>query len=89
MNVMARPDAAYKAVGPLPDGHPVVRIGKVGVLLLNLGTPDAPTAPFQPDRPDRSPHPRGDQTSHNRTACFSDPSASGRAGMNSWATNPL
>ena len=41
MNVMARPDAAYKAVGPLPDGHPVVRIGKVGVLLLNLGTPDA------------------------------------------------
>ena len=41
MTVMARPDAAYKAVGPLPDGHPVVRIGKVGVLLLNLGTPDA------------------------------------------------
>jgi ferrochelatase len=25
----------------LPDGHPAVRKGKVGVLLLNLGTPDA------------------------------------------------
>lgn len=24
----------------LPDGHPKVRIGKVGVLLVNLGTPD-------------------------------------------------
>jgi len=29
------------------------------------------------------------QTSHKRIACLSDPSASGRAGMNSWATNPL
>ncbi len=27
-------------VGPLPDGHPKVSIGKVGVLLVNLGTPD-------------------------------------------------
>lgn len=27
-------------VGPLPDGHPTVRQGKVGVLLVNLGTPD-------------------------------------------------
>ncbi|MCU0831977.1 MAG: ferrochelatase, partial [Rhizobiaceae bacterium] len=36
---------AAKAVGPLPGDHPQVRIGKVGVLLVNLGTPDAPTAP--------------------------------------------
>jgi protoporphyrin/coproporphyrin ferrochelatase len=34
-----------KAVGQLPAGHPEVRIGKVGVLLVNLGTPDAATAP--------------------------------------------
>jgi ferrochelatase len=26
-----------------PEGHPVVRTGGVGVLLVNLGTPDAPT----------------------------------------------
>ncbi|MDN2565036.1 ferrochelatase [Aquibium sp. A9E412] len=31
---------AAKAIGPLPGGHPAVRIGKVGVLLVNLGTPD-------------------------------------------------
>ena len=29
-----------KAVGPLPADHPPVKIGKVGVLLVNLGTPD-------------------------------------------------
>ena len=29
-----------KARGPLPQGHPVVRAGKIGVLLVNLGTPD-------------------------------------------------
>ena len=29
-----------KAIGPLPTGHPVVRTGKIGVLLANLGTPD-------------------------------------------------
>ena len=29
---------------PLPAGHPIVRTGKVGVLLVNLGTPDAPDA---------------------------------------------
>ncbi|PHP67238.1 ferrochelatase [Zhengella mangrovi] len=29
-----------KAVGPLPSDHPPIRIGKVGVLLVNLGTPD-------------------------------------------------
>ncbi|MCB1385198.1 MAG: ferrochelatase [Nitratireductor sp.] len=26
--------------GPLPEGHPAIAIGKVGVLLVNLGTPD-------------------------------------------------
>ena len=31
---------AYKEVGPLPEGHPEVRQGKIGVLLTNLGTPD-------------------------------------------------
>ncbi len=29
------------AVGPLPDVHPTVRTGRLGVLLTNLGTPDA------------------------------------------------
>lgn len=29
----------------LPPDHPAVRAGKVGVLLVNLGTPDAPDAP--------------------------------------------
>lgn len=29
------------SVGPLPDGHPPVRKGRVGVILTNLGTPDA------------------------------------------------
>jgi len=33
-------DKAAKAPGPLPGGHPAVRKGKVGVLLVNLGTPD-------------------------------------------------
>ena len=28
------------ALGPLPGGHPEVAQGKVGVLLVNLGTPD-------------------------------------------------
>ena len=32
--------ARTKPVGPLPPEHPAVRIGKVGVLLVNLGTPD-------------------------------------------------
>ena len=27
----------------LPQGHPAISIGKIGVLLVNLGTPDAPT----------------------------------------------
>ena len=29
-----------KKIGPLPADHPKVKIGKVGVLLINLGTPD-------------------------------------------------
>ncbi|EKF17013.1 ferrochelatase [Nitratireductor pacificus] len=29
-----------RAIGPLPAGHPPTRVGKVGVLLVNLGTPD-------------------------------------------------
>src|ERR1700712_4651361 len=29
--------------GHPPAAHPAVRIGNVGVLLVNLGTPDAPT----------------------------------------------
>lgn len=32
--------ADAKAVGPLPADHPPVRKGKVGVLLVNLGTPE-------------------------------------------------
>jgi protoporphyrin/coproporphyrin ferrochelatase len=32
--------AAAKQIGPLPDGHPMVVNGKVGVLIVNLGTPD-------------------------------------------------
>jgi len=33
-------EAEYRKQGPLPADHPVVRTGKVGVLLVNLGTPD-------------------------------------------------
>jgi len=29
-----------RQTGPLPPGHPSVRIGRVGVLLVNLGTPE-------------------------------------------------
>ncbi|MFZ2099712.1 MAG: ferrochelatase [Oricola sp.] len=32
---------AARAIGPLPPDHPPVNIQKVGVLLVNLGTPDA------------------------------------------------
>ncbi|RWN27459.1 MAG: ferrochelatase [Mesorhizobium sp.] len=35
----AEPKAA-KAPGPLPAGHPPVKAGKIGVMLVNLGTPD-------------------------------------------------
>ncbi|QND56576.1 ferrochelatase [Mesorhizobium huakuii] len=31
---------AAKALGPQPAGHPPVKTGKVGVMLVNLGTPD-------------------------------------------------
>lgn len=31
---------AAKAIGPLPAGHPPVKTGKIGVMLVNLGTPD-------------------------------------------------
>ncbi|WP_295806284.1 ferrochelatase [uncultured Nitratireductor sp.] len=41
MNLPTKIDrTAAKAIGPLPADHPPVRIGKVGVLLVNLGTPD-------------------------------------------------
>lgn len=29
---------------PLPAGHPAVTVDRIGVLLVNLGTPDAPTS---------------------------------------------
>lgn len=29
-----------RTIGPLPAGHPPVKTGKIGVLLVNLGTPD-------------------------------------------------
>ncbi len=42
MNIQTSLDRAVaKEVGPLPPEHPPVRIHKVGVLLINLGTPDA------------------------------------------------
>lgn len=31
---------AARAIGPLPDGHPPVKQGRIGILLSNLGTPD-------------------------------------------------
>lgn len=37
-------EKSAKALGPLPGGHPAVRKGKVGVLLVNLGTPDGTDA---------------------------------------------
>ncbi|RYD30312.1 MAG: ferrochelatase, partial [Sphingomonadales bacterium] len=37
------PLAAARATGPLPPGHPVVKTKKVGVLIVNLGTPDGTT----------------------------------------------
>ena len=38
MNVTVQ---AASAVGPLPEGHPPVKARRIGVLLTNLGTPDA------------------------------------------------
>ncbi|GGD95173.1 ferrochelatase [Aureimonas endophytica] len=37
---MHSPPSNGRAVGPLPAGHPPVKARKVGVLLVNLGTPD-------------------------------------------------
>jgi ferrochelatase len=37
--------APSKAVGRLPEGHPPVRQGRVGVMLVNLGTPDSLAVP--------------------------------------------
>ncbi len=36
----ATPSVATKVIGPLPAGHPGFKMGKIGVLLMNLGTPD-------------------------------------------------
>ncbi len=43
-----RPAADTTAIGPLPAGHPPVKPKKVGVLLVNLGTPDG--TDFKPMR---------------------------------------
>ncbi len=41
MNMLTKIKASdTKPVGPLPAAHPPVRIQKVGVMLVNLGTPD-------------------------------------------------
>src|SRR3954449_1288879 len=39
LSTIVDPKAA-KAPGPRPVGHPPVTTGKVGVMLVNLGTPD-------------------------------------------------
>ncbi len=42
MNVTTKPDMLHaRAIGPLPVDHPPVAKPRVGVLLVNLGTPDA------------------------------------------------
>ncbi len=41
MKPLAEPPAAAAAAA-LPPGHPPVAFGRIGVLLVNLGTPDAP-----------------------------------------------
>jgi ferrochelatase len=38
---MQERDQVLEAKTPLPQGHPPVAFGKVGVLIVNLGTPDA------------------------------------------------
>jgi protoporphyrin/coproporphyrin ferrochelatase len=41
MNVSTKIDRdTARAVGPLPAGHPAVKVHKIGVMLVNLGTPD-------------------------------------------------
>ena len=44
MNEMVKPSDLERRAGqdgPRPDGHPPVKSGRIGVLLLNLGTPEA------------------------------------------------
>ena len=41
MTIAIDPRQTSAATGPLPTGHPAVKPRKVGVLLSNLGTPDA------------------------------------------------
>ncbi|QKV20389.1 ferrochelatase [Oricola thermophila] len=42
MNITTKIDRAEaRATGPLPPDHPPVKARKIGVLLINLGTPDA------------------------------------------------
>jgi ferrochelatase len=41
MNMNLSPDSFKTDRSHWPDGHPDVRVGRVGVLLINLGTPDA------------------------------------------------
>ncbi len=36
-----RPDNAVSPTGPLPAGHPKVAARRVGIMLINLGTPDS------------------------------------------------
>lgn len=40
MNEMKKTNAFEPAQGGVPEGHPQVNYGKIGILLLNLGTPD-------------------------------------------------
>ena len=39
--IMANVREAFSATGPLPAGHPEVKPNRIGVVLMNLGTPDA------------------------------------------------
>ena len=35
------PSDAFRAADPRPAGHPAAKHGRIGVLLVNLGTPEA------------------------------------------------
>src|SRR5579872_4639663 len=35
------PSEAFRAADARPDGHPAAKHGRIGVLLVNLGTPEA------------------------------------------------
>lgn len=41
MNTLVRPSDLATGAGPRPVAHPLVRSGRIGVLLMNLGTPEA------------------------------------------------